>query len=339
MNRPSSAAMARTSSYPDFNPFLRNVSNIPSPDEPYPPRIYQPAIPSNKENHCNRPPSQLRFPTPYPQANRVPTPNPFAPRLPTFGSDVSMRDPSSVHSSLSRFGHGIAPPPPLAMNNVKSRKEGRPFKSPKLLHQETRHDKSLLATMHDDPMTPRHPPTRNHHERTAYNTPKIPASVEIIDVDAIDPSLDTTNVPHDTTKLSPAKSSTTHKAGMSSTDSTARLERQLYSALGDELGSFEQQLDTAGMGPELAKALGGGSSLSHHSDFSGSSTLLNPSASDFEPAAAAAKRKRRGTLGGERDKSPMSKREKGGGGDRGMVMVEAAEGEVEEMRMPRLRGD
>ncbi|CAO2658145.1 Nn.00g074050.m01.CDS01 [Neocucurbitaria sp. VM-36] len=323
-NRPSSAAPARTSSYPDFNIYSQTASNRPSPDELCPgdvfkdkiPRMYHPSISSNKEN---RPPSQLRFPTPYPEANRVPTPHPFAPRLSTFNSDVSMRDPSSVYSSLSRFDYSIAPPLPMALNNVKSRKEGREFNSPKSSDQGIRHDQSLLTAANGDPITPRKPSMREH-DKNAHNTPKIPASVEIIDLDAIDPSL-CADESQESTKLFPSKS--THTSGMSSIDSTVRLERQLYSALGDELGSFEQQIDTTGMGHELARALGG---TVAHSDLSGS-TMLNPSASEFEPVV---KRKRRGTLGGDRDRSPQSKKEKGG-------LAEG--GEAGEEIVPRLRGD
>jgi hypothetical protein len=126
--------------------------------------------------------------------------------------------------------------------------------------------------------------------------------VEVIDVDAIDPHL-ATNTSLDNTKLSPFKPC--HKTGvsLSSIDSTGRLERQLFSALGEELGSFERHIDTTDMGPELAQALGGAA----HSDLSGS-TMLNPTANDFEPMI---KRKRQVTLGhGDRERSPMTKKEK-----------------------------
>ncbi|KAF1851306.1 uncharacterized protein K460DRAFT_329196 [Cucurbitaria berberidis CBS 394.84] len=313
-NRPSSAAMARTSSYNDFNNALRNASNATSPDKP--PMLNPPPISSSKEN-C--PFSQSLLPAPYPQANRVPTPNPFAQRLPSTSCNVSIRDSSPVFSSLSRFERSVALPPPPAMGHVKSRKEGLAFNSPRLSDQGVRHDQSLLTSMDGDPdATPK--PIAKEDKKAAHNTSRVPARVEIIDLDAIDPNLGT-DAAHGSTKRSPFKSM--HKPGMSSIDSTDRLERHLFSALGDELGSFDQQMDTTGMGPELAHALGG---TMAHSNISGS-TMLNPSANEFEPTI---KRKRRGTLGGDRDKSPLSKKEKGG-----LMEVDAVPVEV----VPRLRGD
>jgi hypothetical protein len=79
------------------------------------------------------------------------------------------------------------------------------------------------------------------------------------------------------------------------------------------------------MGPELAQALGGAA----HSDLSGS-TMLNPTASDFEPMI---KRKRQVTLGhGDRERSPMTKKEKAElGGTEGQ--------EEEEVVVVCMRGD
>lgn len=68
-----------------------------------------------------------------------------------------------------------------------------------------------------------------------------------------------------------------HK-GMSSMDSTGRLERQLFSALGEELNSFSENIDPA--------------SASRLEDLGDSPV---------------AKRKRQGTFGAERDRSPIAK--------------------------------
>jgi hypothetical protein len=321
-NRPSSGAMARTSSYPDLNNTLRNAANKQSPSKQYshdtlrdrPPMMYRPSMISNKEN-C--PPSHSRLPTPFPNANRVPTPNPFSQRQPTYNSDVSMRDPSSALSSMYRFSRSEAPPPsaepgkagsahaPQTMN-VRSRKEGIASDSPKLSDQTMRHDQSLIPGVGMETRTT-HRPSSKGQDRSGHNTQKnIPDVVEVIDVDAIDPGLES-NASLDHNKLSPFKPNHKPGASLSSIDSTGRLERQLFSALGEELGSFDQQIDTTGMGSEFAKALTGGSDLS-------GTTMLHSTASDFEPSI---KRKRQGTLGGERDRSPMTKKEKAGFGEEG----------------------
>ncbi|CAN9106682.1 unnamed protein product [Alternaria alternata] len=151
----------------------------------------------------------------------------------------------------------------------------------------------------------------------------IPDLVEVIDVDAIDAHL-ATNAALDGTKLSPFKPC--HKTGLSlsSIDSTGRLERQLFSALDEELGSFEHHIDNTGMGPELTQAIGSGMA---HSDVSGT-VMLNPTASDFEPTI---KRKRQVTLShGDRERSPMTKKEK--------AELVRAEGQDEEV-VVCLRGD
>ncbi|KAJ4375658.1 hypothetical protein N0V86_007191 [Didymella sp. IMI 355093] len=233
---------------------------------------------------------------------RVHAPIPFTLAPQRWDSDVSMRDGSSNASSLSRFegdpkalGSKIGSKHAPAV--IKSRKEGLVAEIDDPLNLDVRHDQNLLgaSTVTTDPdQTP-----RNNH-------------IEVIDVDAIDPSLTA-----DMAKLSPFKPG--HKAGMSSVSSTGRLERQLYSALGEELGSLEQ-MPANNMGPELAKALTGGS----HSDLNGS-TMLGPVINEFEPA----KRKRQDTLGGERDKSSRKKKER----------QATTEDEVIPADMPRLRGD
>lgn len=227
-------------------------------------------------------------------------------------SDVSMRDSSSIASSLARVEKDLgglgskigSAHAPSAARKVKSRKEGL-VNDTGDFDNSSRHDQSLLL-MANAPETVAHGPARtprNNH-------------FEVIDVDAIDPSLTA-----DLANLSPFKPS--HKAGMSSISSTGRLERQLYNALGEELGGFEQ-MNTNEMGSELAKALAGGS----QSDLNGS-TLLD-STIEFEPVV---KRKRQDTLGGERDKSPAKKKERAR-----QAMIESEEEDLPD-DMPCLRGD
>jgi hypothetical protein len=333
VNRPSSASIAHKSSYPDFNNALRNSSNkhSPSKQRPHdatkdrPATMHCPSISDNKEN-C--PPSQSRLPTPFPHANRVPTPNPFAQRLPTYTSDVPMRDLSPAFSSMYRFDRSEAPPPtaePAKFGSahgpstaiIRGRKEGTAS------DQATRHDQSLLSAFNSRFQNVHKPTTSKDQDRFSHNTQRsVPNLAEVIDVDAVDPHL-ATNPSLDGTKLSPFKPC--HKTGvsLSSIDSTGRLERQLFSALGEELGSFEHHIDTTDMGPELAQALGSGTG---HSDLGGSA-ILNPAASDFEPTI---KRKRQVTLGhGDRERSPMTKKEK----------AELADIESQEEVVVCLRGD
>jgi hypothetical protein len=337
--RPSTAAIARKSSYPDLQASLSNMpnrlspgkSNVLSVSTSKSNTMHHPSASSNKEN---RPPSQARMPTAFPYANRVPTPHPFVPKLPEWGSSAPVRDGSSVFSSFNRnngsgtpmpFGnhakHGAAHTPSNT-GGVKSRKEGLAHNSSNISEHDIRHDQSLLPPL-GARLDANQKSTARDRSNASHSTPNMPPKtvpdiVEIIDVDAIDPTLsnDTT---FDATKLSPFKP--THKLGMSSMDSTARLEHHLFNALGDELRGHDSEVNTAGMGPELAQALSGATAPL---DLSGSPSL-NPTASDFEPVG---KRKRQGTLGGDRDRSPLSKKERGD-------VVES----VEEQDMPRLRGD
>jgi hypothetical protein len=332
INRPSSAAMARKSSYSDFNNALRNASNKQSPSrqrfhnamKDSPPTTNHPSFSSNKEN-C--PPSQSRLPTAYPNSNRVPTPNPFAQRLPISHSDVTMRDPSPAGSSMYRFSRSEAPPPTTepakfgsahgpSTVNIRSRKEGMASDSPRLSDQAMRHDQSLLPALNSGSHTSQNLTSKDPGGSLHNAQRNAPNAVEIIDVDAIDLQL-STHASFDNTKLSPFKPC--HKTGvsLSSIDSTGRLERQLYSALGEELGSFEHHIDTTGMGPELAQALGGGAAQFDHSG----TAMLNRNSSDFEPSI---KRKRQGTLGSDGERSPMTKKEKAelrGGEDEEEVVV------------------
>ncbi|KAF3041679.1 hypothetical protein E8E12_004038 [Didymella heteroderae] len=278
--RPSSAVIAR--SIPELNPSSRNR-------RPFSDQVnFEASAPAKQISKKEI-------------GQRVHTPIPFMLAPQRLDSDVSMRDGSSNTSSLSRLGrdtvglgsgigsvHGSAA--------IKNRKEGRATDMDDPLDLNVRYDQSLLNAS-TNATEPDQTPRNNR--------------VEVIDVDAIDPSLTA-----DLAKLSPFKPS--HKAGMSSVSSTGRLERQLYSALGEELGSFERMIGNE-MGPEPAKAPTEG----RQGDVSGS-TMLGPTG-DFEPI----KRKRQGTLGGERDSSPLKKKER-------QAMVEDEDIPDD---MSRLRGD
>jgi hypothetical protein len=277
--------------------------------------------------------SQSRIPAPHPFMTRMLTPNPFMLGPQRWDSDVSMRDDSSNLSSLSRFERDPAlsrnkagsAHAPLTEGNMKSRKEGLATDDGDFLDVDIRHDQSLLPVLSANPST-KAKSTANDTDITPRNRAvetlaRLPSHVEVIDVDAIDPSL-VTETTADLAKLSPFKPS--HKSGMSSISSTGRLERQLYSALCEELGSFEQQMNSTGMGHELAQALSGNGT---YSDLNGD-TMLNPAVGEFELVV---KRKRQGTLGGERDKSPMKKKER--------ARQAIAENNDTSEDMPRLRDD
>ncbi|KZM19058.1 uncharacterized protein EKO05_0003732 [Ascochyta rabiei] len=324
--RPSSAAASRKTSYPDFNAALRNSSKRPlSGQANFIPSALPMSNPqlihrASKENHGT-------------SHARRPMPSPFVLGAKRWDSDVSMRDGSSNFSSLSRFernplnmgskvGSAHAP---SAVGNVKSRKEGLGAENGDHLDVGVLHDQSLPPTLTANSTTEA-TTTSDNPDRTPRNKlnesfAKESRCAEVIDVDAIDPSL-VAGTAADMARLSPFKPS--HKPGMSSVSSTGLLERQLYSALGEELGSFEQQVDTSSMGPELAQALSGTMS---HSDLH-STTLPDLTVGDFEPVA---KRKRQDTFGCERDDSPSKKKEKAR-----QVMLE--DDEVPADR-PRVRGD
>ncbi|KAH3977879.1 hypothetical protein HBI81_100850 [Parastagonospora nodorum] len=315
---PSAAALARKSSYSNLNAALRNAQNRPSPGKPvvthhsktHATAMYHPSASSNKENF---PPSQSRLPTAFPAANRVPTPDIFAPSLAQWDSDVSMRNPSSLFSGYNQAGsripvlseiHNKHSPAhtPSNLGGIKSRKEGLTRDSPHLSEQGARHDQSLLPQTTSNQSTIERPMGREHLS-ISRNTPRrrskaIPDIVEIIDVDAIDPDLNA-EAPIDATKLSPYQAQ--HKPGMSSMDSTTRIERETRDALGVYLDAHSD-ID---MGPELAHALRESTVV----EGLGTSPRLNTGTSGFEHAA---KRKREVT---QETESPVSKREKGGNPD------------------------
>ncbi|KAF1914351.1 hypothetical protein BDU57DRAFT_500624 [Ampelomyces quisqualis] len=323
---PSAAALARKWSYPDLGAAPKSASTRRSADKLNATTVqrmptaamYHPSVSSNKEN---LPPSQARMPTVFPGANRVPTPNPFAPMISPWDSDLSLKDGSSALSEYPRDTAGLASILNEVQNKhgatqapsknacVKSRKEGLMHNSPHLSEVGARHDQSLLPPPAGRANTAQRP-TRGY-QTDSQSTPRMPSTiapeiVEIIDVDAIDPGLDS-NAPQDAQKLSPFVPN--HKPGMSSLDSTGVIERKLVSALVPEYGSFETRgaTDTV-MQSELHQSL----------QDSPEDTIYNASMGTFEPAG---KRKRQGDGPGE---SPLSKREKGG-----RVVDEAEEREVD----------
>ncbi|KAL1612670.1 hypothetical protein SLS60_000899 [Paraconiothyrium brasiliense] len=210
----------------------------------------------------------------FSHADHVPTPHPFAvsqAQMNRMNSDISMRDTSSMLSGLSRRPHskeGKASPAlfPTASGSVKSRKEGfnaLPTSSP----LNVRRDQSLLPEA-----APTLKPDGVSHD-TSNNTPPHAHIGDIIDIDAVD-AVDNPFVPG-------------HKGGMSSIDSTGRIERKLYSALGEEL-SFHADIDPM---PRVENEV-----ISSESDMA-----------DLGLDIPVTKRKRQGTLGGERDRSPSAK--------------------------------
>lgn len=335
--RPSSAAIARTTSYPDLNATLRNISKKSSSDQvncnPNASTRSHPQQLHNLGKKEGRDATQTSIPTSHSVTTRIPTPNPFMLDLQRWDSDVYMRDRSSNFSSLSgsevdpaKAGSKAGPAhAPSAVGDVKSRKKGVATESSDLQDTSARHDGNLLTTTGAISTTQANFTTDNPDEipRNKSNSPftTVPRNVEVIDVDAIEQGLIVDTIA-DLAKLSPFKPG--HKSGMSSVSSTGRLERQLYSALGEELGSFEQQLETTSMGPELAHALAGAVT---HNDRNGS-TMPEHSVSELE---AIGKRKRQGTLGGGRDPSPLKKKEKPQ-----QAMVDNDDVPAE---MPRLRGN
>ncbi|KAF2450690.1 hypothetical protein P171DRAFT_516518 [Karstenula rhodostoma CBS 690.94] len=273
--RPSAAPLARKGSYPELQQKKANKTFVINE---------------------NLPPSQgqdgPRLLSGFSHAGRVPTPHPFVvpkAQMNRWISDVSMRDTSSIHSGLSRRlqskeGKTSPTPIPIASGSIRSRKEGINMfdTSPSL---DVRHDQSLLPEA-DSTTKPNGAP----HSISNLTSPH--AHIEdIIDIDAIDDT------------FTPG-----HKGGISSIDSTSRLERKLYSALGEELSFHADAEPMPGIENEA---------------ITGATNLV-----DLELEAPAAKRKRRGTLGGERGRSPIAK----------MVREQTKEDQVGDSPVPHLRG-
>ncbi|KAF5851624.1 hypothetical protein GGP41_004428 [Bipolaris sorokiniana] len=223
--RPSSGVLARKLSYQDSSSVLRNVSNKPSSHKYHSqddgkdrmsarPRL---SMPHNKEDIGS---SQLRFPTPFPHANRVPTPNPFAQGQPATISELSMRDWSSTQASAHRVNRSDAPQSATEISrlssaqgpsnfNSRSRNEGLMFDSPKLSDQATRQDECSMPTTSSDSQVEQSFVQKVQGNFAQDDQKSIPGQVEIIDVDAVDPSLEM-NAAVVTSNLSPFKP--THKS-------------------------------------------------------------------------------------------------------------------------------
>jgi hypothetical protein len=313
-NHSSAAALARKSSYPNLTPTPRGTAERPTIGkknalggfESQSASLRYLSASSCKEN---LPPSQSCVPTMFRSANRIPTPDPFAPTISQMNSSNTMRDEPLLFSEYLKYNsgqasvlsnihnkHGAAHMPSNT-GTIKSRKEGLTHKSPHLLQSGIRHDQNLLPSMHRGP---------NTIQKLAQSTPVLPpkstpAVIEIIDVDAIDPSLDD-EPPLGNTKLTPFIPS--HKLGMSSIDSTGRVERNLYSALGPKYGGLETRVEsTTNAEPLLTQ---------NDSSDLGADMLLKASPEAFEPAA---KRKRQSVFDEEGKESPVSKRERGSQGE------------------------
>lgn len=311
--RPSLAALARKSSYPGHTAVQRSRSSKSLLDEQETLEVRKthahltshPSATSNKENF---PPSQTRIPTPWPYANRVPTPNPFAPMAPQWKSGIYMTEgasnttahplnPTSRTPVLSEVynKHGAAHVPSNSAR-VKGRKEGMAFDTRIPSERRTRHDQSLLPPASGQLATSR------EHRPSATSTPNMlpksrSATVEIIDVDALDPEpeQDSKTPSHDATKLSTDVSR--HKQGMSSVNSLGSVERKVITYVGAEVSR-------AASNPRDNKTMELGREEEQDVDEDTDTIVLPLGGRAFETAA---KRKRMGTVDGE----AMRKREKG----------------------------
>jgi hypothetical protein len=317
--RPSAAALARTVSYPDFNPYIRTLSSKLSPTNPDDKaegthqemkspefRMYNGSFASRKET---------RVPKSLPVANGTGirtlcpgTLNQSGPNgVPGLGmrqsqgqgmtpsnwdSDVSMRNPSSVFSSLTsvdkreRQRKDSPAPTPASSGTIKSRKEGLMVSSVQIqgaVDQGGRHDHSLLPS-----------PNRSQEEilgNLSDHAGNIPNAAPTHQQTSLESMLNTEERAND--PFIPR-----HKSGAESLDSIGRVEKQLFSALGEEL-SFNHQEDN----PQL-----------HHDhtiqDTTDDSTQmangLLTGLSDFENSPVQ-KRKRNGTFGADRGRSPIMK--------------------------------
>ncbi|KAF2174905.1 hypothetical protein K469DRAFT_680758 [Zopfia rhizophila CBS 207.26] len=293
VTRPSAAALARTASYPEFSGHLRDISNKaaspqenqkPGSNEAYKsPLLRHHSFASGKENRAPTPHLfEKRVPTPYPSAH-LPAPGPFYHRLSPWESDVSMKGPSSVLSSLSRLEKGEAwsvkeksspAPAPVSAGSIKSRKEGLGVGPPASTDLGIRHDKSLLPGL--DTMVPLEQP------KVPQNTPVMTSPNTI--VRHTSPNIRIENALNaEELKLH----TSSHGGGVGS---LGRIEKQLWNALGDELSSFSMQAGTVDQS-------------------NSNSTVFESKALTGlgEVDGSVTKRKRQGTMGGERGRSPDAK--------------------------------
>ena len=338
--KPSAASLARTASYPDFNPHIRTLSNKPSPTKPddkvkgiyenqESPGVHtsQWSFTSGKEN---------RVPTPFPFASdtRSGTPYPFTlhqlgqteapglgvrqiqgqgPVLSNWDSDVSMRNPSSMVSSLTRAvkreqqGRSSPVTMPNASGNVRSRKEGlksdNDSPAPVLGEQGVRHDQSLLP----NPQGLIARSSRKGHDH-GRGSATATANHQHASLQSMLNAAE-----QDQDNFIPR-----HRSGVDSLDSIGRVEKQLFSALGEEL-SFNHQDETTQLHHDHK-------SQEIENDSMHMTEGLLAGLSDFDDSPVQ-KRKRNGSFGAERGKSPVMKiaREKEVGGEMDVDAVKMRE--------------
>ncbi|KAH7080053.1 hypothetical protein BKA63DRAFT_234153 [Paraphoma chrysanthemicola] len=275
------------------------------------PSSFQRSIASNMENYL---PSQIQVSSLYPGIICIAVTDKHVTKVRDWNSDLSARDGHSVFSSLNRHNsdtsthlgprgrHSVDAP--LSNDRVKSKKEGIAQHTSGVSEHDNRHEQApFLPTGSFKRSNMQKTGVIGHAKETAAGLVAKISDVEIIDVDAIDRPPDP-KPSSDTSKPSPAKSF--HKAAVSSMDSTGRLEQKLYSALGEELASFDSHNHTD-MSQELPGAL-----RLDASRVNGHATSVTL-ARDPEQVG---KRKRYTTLGGDsQHQSPLSKREKGAQAD------------------------
>jgi hypothetical protein len=321
--KPSAAALARTASYPDFIPHILTVSNKLSPTNPEDKgkgtyenqkspgiRMSQGSFASGKEN---------RIPTPFPFLNntRIGTPYPFTlnqlgqnegpglgvrqtqgqgPVLSNWDSDVSMRNPFSVFSSLTRAnkrerqGKSSPAPPPNASGNVKSKKEGLRSDNDSLAQafgdQGICHDQSLLP----NPQGSMAKSSEKRHDQGGGSANATSTATANLQHTTLDSMLNAAGQSQD--PFVPG-----HRSGVDSLDSIGRVEKQLFSALGEEL-SFNHQEDATQLHDHTTQET--------ENDSTHMAGGLLAGLSDFDDSFVQ-KRKRNGTFGAERGRSPIMK--------------------------------
>ncbi|OAL47317.1 hypothetical protein IQ07DRAFT_634275 [Pyrenochaeta sp. DS3sAY3a] len=279
--------------------------------------MHNASISSTEENQVSQ---QSRIPTPFGIVNRVQTPDALSNQLSRSQSDFTVGDSFALgthrfdqnNASFSHFEPGDISRfiNPALRSNSKTRKEGINSNSHLTLDQAAMYNDFGLRVPGQSISRPTSASTR---DRDKQKQQQPPAPIEVIDVDALDEHPHTAvSIPHDTTDASPPKPKSKHKYGVSSIasmDSTARLERQLYSALGEELGSFEHVVETPSMGPELATALGSGDVQVEGS--AGTRSRSVSGEGDSSGKRKRGERKEEGEGEGEGE-SPVGKRERGG---------------------------
>lgn len=279
--RPSAAAVARTASYLDLHAQARGATTQLSPAKHDSRNVYKRRYESPPHDHLhelegkeNHSPSEGNVTSPRPVGKRVPTPHPFLQdhicvpsNLKDTSADPNMviLDPLPQLPSLSRFGitpqqhAGEEASPtyiPTGKGGIKSRKEGLGIGSPAPAHQDVRHDQSLLLSLSAPRENIGPPDNQKVHVLNDAPTP----FDSILNSDKPIPFV------------------LGHRSRMNSME---RVETQLFSALGEELNSFNENVAT---------------------------TVDCGMPSGFEDLdSPLAKRKRQGSLGGERGKSPNPK--------------------------------